>query len=99
MQRLQQARVTLLNQAVLLKGINDSVSTLKNLSETLFANRVLPYYLFVLDPVVGSAHFNVDDEQAVALVKALQNQLPGYLVPKLAREIPGRPSKTLLSLS
>ncbi len=99
MQRLQQVRVTLLNQAVLLKGINDSVSTLKNLSETLFANRVLPYYLFVLDPVVGSAHFDVDDEQAVALVKALQNQLPGYLVPKLAREIPGRPSKTLLSLS
>lgn len=99
MRRLQQTNVTLLNQSVLLKGINDSVSTLKNLSEALFANRVLPYYLFVLDPVVGSAHFAVDDEKAIALVKALQSQLSGYLVPKLAREIPGRPSKTLLSLN
>ncbi len=97
--RLQDTGVTLLNQAVLLKGINDSVKTLKNLSETLFESRVLPYYLFVLDPVTGSAHFDIKDEQAIQLVQALQSQLPGYLVPRLAREIPGRPSKTLLTLN
>ena len=60
---------------------------------------MLPYYLFVLDPVHGAAHFDISDSDATALIKELQAELPGYLVPKLAREIPGRPSKTLLSLS
>ncbi len=94
--RLNQAGVTLLNQAVLLKGINDSVATLKALSERLFEADVLPYYLFVLDPVDGAAHFDIPDADAQKLIGQLQSQLPGYLVPKLAREIPGRPSKTVL---
>ncbi|WP_255611599.1 EF-P beta-lysylation protein EpmB [Marinobacterium arenosum] len=96
LQPLRQARVPVLNQAVLLKGVNDSVEALKTLSETLFDAGVLPYYLFVLDPVAGSAHFDVSDDQARKLFDQLQRQLPGYLVPKLAREIPGEPSKTLL---
>lgn len=95
---MQQARITVLNQAVLLKGINDEVAILRQLSEQLFAAGVLPYYLFVLDPVAGSAHFDISDEDAQALIRELQSQLPGYLLPRLAREVPGKPSKTLLSL-
>ncbi|WP_432697607.1 EF-P beta-lysylation protein EpmB [Marinobacterium sp. YM272] len=95
--RLIDAGVTVLNQAVLLREINDSVDTLRILSETLFESGVLPYYLFVLDPVAGAAHFDIDDETAKRLVAELQAQLPGYLVPRLAREVPGEPSKTLLA--
>jgi len=94
--QLRQANVTLLNQAVLLRGINDSVESLKALSEGLFNWGVLPYYLFVLDPVEGAAHFDIPDEEAQQLVGKLQATLPGYLVPKLAREIPDRPAKTVL---
>ncbi|MFC6670065.1 EF-P beta-lysylation protein EpmB [Marinobacterium aestuariivivens] len=97
--RLRQAGVTLLNQAVLLRGVNDSVAAQKNLSERLFSAGILPYYLFVLDAVAGAAHFDVSDDEARALVLELQSELPGFLVPRLAREIPGRPSKTLLILS
>lgn len=97
--KLQHSNVTVLNQSVLLKGINDSVNCLKQLSEKLFDCKVLPYYLFVLDPVHGSAHFDISDNDAIDLVRLLQTELPGYLVPKLAREIPGRPSKTLLSFN
>lgn len=93
---LRSAGVTVLNQAVLLRGINDSVDAQRTLSETLFGCGVLPYYLFVLDPVAGAAHFDVPDAEAQQLVGELQTCLPGYLVPRLAREIPGRPSKTLL---
>ncbi len=93
---LRQAGVTLLNQAVLLKGVNDSLSVQKTLSESLFSEGILPYYLFVLDAVAGAAHFDVSDERARRLVGRLQAELPGYLVPRLAREIPGKPSKTLL---
>jgi EF-P beta-lysylation protein EpmB len=94
--RLRQAGITLLNQTVLLRYINDNKSVQKMLSERLFSCGVLPYYLFVLDPVAGAAHFDIDDQQARRLVGELQSELPGYLVPRLAREIPGRPSKTLL---
>lgn len=93
---LKSAQVTVLNQAVLLKGVNDSVDTLQELSETLFHYGVLPYYLFTLDPVQGAAHFNISDTEALALFEKLQNILPGYLLPRLAREIPGKGSKTLL---
>ena len=93
---LKQAGSTVLNQAVLLRGINDSVEQLKALSETLFQAGILPYYLFTFDPVKGAAHFDVPDSEAKQLIQQLQAQLPGYLVPKLAREIPGQPSKTLL---
>lgn len=94
--RLRQASVTVLNQSVLLRGINDSSHILKALSEKLFDIGVLPYYLFTFDPVKGAAHFDLPDKEAKQLVRQLQEQLPGYLVPKLAREIPGRGAKTLL---
>jgi EF-P beta-lysylation protein EpmB len=95
--RLKRAGVTMLNQSVLLRGVNDSVDALQALSERLFAAGVLPYYLFVLDAVAGAAHFDVSDNEAKALMQALQAELPGFLLPRLAREIPGRPSKTLLA--
>lgn len=96
MTRLQHAGVTLLNQSVLLRGINDSVDTLVNLSEQLFATGVLPYYLHQLDKVQGAAHFEVDDTTARQLVNGASALLPGYLVPRLVQEIPGKPGKTPL---
>ena len=86
----------LLNQAVLLRGVNDSVQALQDLSERSFAAGVLPYYLHQLDRVEGVAHFEVDDEQARTLVAGLTARLSGYLVPKLVRELPGDPSKRAL---
>ena len=91
---LHAAGVTLLNQAVLLRGVNDSVQTQVDLSESLFAQRVLPYYLHVLDRVAGAAHFEVPDLEAVHLLDAVRQRLPGFLVPKLVREIAGEPAKT-----
>jgi EF-P beta-lysylation protein EpmB len=91
---LQQAGVTLLNQAVLLKGINDDLETQRILSEKLFDISVLPYYLHLLDPVSGAAHFNVSIHKAEQLYQQLQAHLPGYLVPKLVKEVAGQPSKT-----
>ncbi|MFB9886505.1 EF-P beta-lysylation protein EpmB [Balneatrix alpica] len=97
--KLRQAGVHLLNQAVLLKGINDQLSTQVALAEALFAADILPYYLFVLDNVAGAAHFAISDSQAEQLHLQLQQKLPGFLVAKLAREVPGRPHKTLLPSS
>ncbi|OFE13999.1 EF-P beta-lysylation protein EpmB [Pseudohongiella acticola] len=94
MQRLRAAGVTLLNQSVLLKGINDSVQDLADLSEALFAAGVLPYYLHALDKVQGVAHFDVNEDKAMNLIMELKQRLPGYLVPRLVREIPGESSKT-----
>ena len=88
--------VTLLNQSVLLAGVNDSLETLEALSRRLYAAGVLPYYLHVLDPVDGTAHFAVDDARARALVAELTDRLPGYLVPTLVREIAGKRAKTRL---
>ncbi|GGX95079.1 EF-P beta-lysylation protein EpmB [Litchfieldella qijiaojingensis] len=95
-QRLREIGVTLLNQSVLLRGVNDSVETLTELSERLFEAGVLPYYLHVLDPVAGAAHFDVPDAEARDLVKSLRTRLPGFLMPTLVREIPGEASKTPL---
>ena len=78
--------VTLLNQSVLLKGVNDSVSTLSKLSMGLFELGILPYYLHLLDKVSGAEHFLVSDEDARRLHRALQKQLSGYLVPRLVRD-------------
>lgn len=97
-QQLKRANVTLLNQAVLLKQVNDNVGTLSQLSEKLFDTGVLPYYLFLLDKVAGAAHFDIAEQEAVDIYRALQKELPGYLVPKLAREIGGRASKTLINI-
>jgi len=96
--KLKAANVTVLNQAVLLKGINDTVAGQKKLHTASFAAGALPYYLFVLDPVQGAAHFDISDSQAQQLVAELQRELPGYLLPRLAREIPGKPHKTLLAI-
>ncbi|MFG6666813.1 EF-P beta-lysylation protein EpmB [Halomonas sp. HNIBRBA4712] len=94
--RLKKAGVTLLNQSVLLRGVNDDVATLATLSERLFEAGLLPYYLHVLDPVQGAAHFDVPDDEARALVSELRAHLPGFLMPRLVREIPGEASKTPL---
>ena len=93
---LRDAGASLLNQAVLLRGVNDDADVLAGLSERAFAAGVLPYYLHQLDRVAGAAHFEVADEHALALVDALRRRLPGYLVPRLVREIAGEPSKTPL---
>ena len=92
-QRLRDAGATLLNQSVLLRGVNDDADMLAALSERLFAAGILPYYLHQLDRVQGAAHFEVDDARALALVDAMRQRLPGYLVPKLVREVGGEPSK------
>lgn len=96
--RLRTAGVQLLNQSVLLAGVNDATDTLAALSESLFDAGVLPYYLHMLDRVQGAAHFEVEETRARALLQALQARLPGYLVPKLVREIPGAASKTPIPL-
>lgn len=93
---LSGAGATLLNQSVLLAGINDSAAALIELSERLFAMHVLPYYLHVLDRVQGAAHFDVAEERASELHAQLLGRLPGYLVPKLVREVAGAASKTPL---
>ena len=98
MKKLRMAGVTLLNQSVLLRGVNDNANTLADLSNALFDAGVMPYYLHVLDKVQGAAHFMVSDEEARAIVRELLTLVSGYLVPKLAREIGGEPSKTPLDL-
>lgn len=96
LQTYRQAGFHLLNQSVLLKGINDDSETLITLSHTLFAQGVLPYYLHQLDRVEGAAHFEVPYQEALALRQTLLEKLPGYLVPKLVKENAGEPHKTPL---
>ena len=93
MARLRAAGATLLNQAVLLRGVNDSIEALQALSERSFAAGVLPYYLYQVDRVEGVAHFEVADDTAKDLHAQLTARLSGYLVPKLVREISGDSSK------
>jgi L-lysine 2,3-aminomutase len=85
--------VTLLNQSVLLAGVNDDEETLAELSTRLFEAGVLPYYLHLLDRVAGTGHFDTADDQAASLHAALLARLPGYLVPRLVREVAGAASK------
>lgn len=92
--RLRTAGATLLNQSVLLAGVNDDAETLKRLSVALMDAGVLPYYLHLPDRVRGTAHFDVAESRAKDLVAELTKQLSGYLVPRLVREIPGAASKT-----
>jgi EF-P beta-lysylation protein EpmB len=94
--RLRESGVSLLNQSVLLRGVNDDVQALAELSVRLFAAGVLPYYLHQLDRVAGAAHFAVGDERARELVEQLQGRISGYLVPRLVRETPGAASKSPL---
>lgn len=90
--------VWLLNQSVILKGVNDNAETLKQLSETLFDYQIQPYYLFTLDKARGTAHFDLPIEKVKTIYRELMGLLPGFLVPKLAEEIPDRPSKSQVSL-
>ncbi len=99
MAMLRNAGVTLLNQSVLLRGVNDNADILASLSNRLFDAGILPYYLFALDKVTGAAHFMVDDDEARRIVSALFTKVSGYLAPRLTREISGRPSKTPLDFT
>jgi KamA family protein len=94
MQRLRTCGITLLNQSVLLRGVNDRAESLAALSEHLFAAGVLPYYLHQLDPVQGAAHFAVPDTTAKTIIAQLLEMVPGYLCPTLVREEAGHKSKT-----
>jgi EF-P beta-lysylation protein EpmB len=95
-QRLKSVGVTLLNQSVLLQGVNDNATALCDLSERLFEISVLPYYLHFLDKANGTGHFQVCETEALALLTAVQNRLSGYLVPKLVIERAGELSKQIL---
>ncbi|MFT4045229.1 MAG: EF-P beta-lysylation protein EpmB [Solimonas sp.] len=97
LQPLRERGIALLNQAVLLAGVNNDADTLTALSGRLFECGVLPYYLHLLDRVQGAAHFDVAEEHAQRLMRMLSSRLPGYLLPKLVREIAGAPSKTWLA--
>ena len=98
MANLRRVGVTLLNQSVLLRGVNDNAQALANLSNALFDAGVMPYYLHVLDKVQGAAHFLISDDEAREIVRELLTLVSGYMVPKLAREIGGERSKTPLDL-
>ncbi len=94
---LRGAGATVLNQSVLLAGVNDDVEALAALSEALLAAGILPYYLHLLDPVAGAAHFDVPQDRALELIRELRERLPGFLVPRLVREVAGAPSKVPVS--
>lgn len=96
---LRAARIPLFNQSVLLKDINDNAKTLIALSETMFDVGITPYYLHLFDPVQGAAHFDVKEKVAVAIVNEMLAALPGFLMPKLVREIAGKANKTPINLT
>lgn len=93
---LKKAGAILLHQAVLLRGVNDEYMVLKQLCESLAFNGILPYYLYFLDKVEGAHHFAVDEAKGIQMVQKLREELPGYAVPRLAKEIPGKPHKTII---
>ncbi len=96
--RLRETGIHLLNQTVLLRGVNDSVEALADLSLRLFEVGVLPYYLHLLDRVAGAAHFDLPEAEARRLAAGLAARLPGYLVPRLVREVPGAAAKVPLPI-
>ena len=95
--RLQENRIRVFNQSVLLKGVNDCAETLVALSERLYDCRVNPYYLHLLDPVKGAAHFDVCESRAIQIYAEMQAALPGFLLPRLVREVPGKAAKTIIA--
>ncbi len=97
LKKLLSAGVTLLNQSVLLRGINDDAETLIGLSKRLLECQVMPYYLHKNDPVIGTSHFEVSVERGRELIQAMRSKLPGYAVPRLVQEIAGEPNKTILA--
>lgn len=96
--QLVAAGVTVLNQSVLLKNINDNATDLEHLSERLFEANILPYYLHMFDRVQGAVHFDVKRDEARAIMAELIKRLPGFLVPKLVQEFAGQPGKTPIDL-
>ena len=94
-ERLRSAQIDVFNQSVLLKDVNDSVQVLSKLMHRVFEIGVVPYYLHLFDPVAGAHHFDLPETTAIALWKELQSQLPGYLVPRLVREVPHQPAKII----
>ena len=98
LKQLRDAGVTLLNQSVILQGVNDNADVLVALSERLFECHVLPYYLHAFDHVAGAHHFAVSDHRARDIVRELLARLPGFLVPRLVREVPDKPGKTPIDL-
>jgi EF-P beta-lysylation protein EpmB len=95
--KLADGGIVLLNQAVLLAGVNDSVESQAELCERLVDLRVMPYYLHQLDRVAGAAHFEVTVETGLRIIDALRERLPGYAVPRYVREVAGNPSKTIIA--
>lgn len=95
--RLRGLGVPLLNQSVLLRGVNDTPDALAALSEALFKAGVMPYYLHMLDRVRGAAHYEVPETEVRRLMRTLAARLPGYLLPRLVREDAGAASKTFLA--
>jgi EF-P beta-lysylation protein EpmB len=96
---LRAARIPLFNQSVLLKDINDDVEVLCQLSEALFDNGIMPYYLHLFDKVQGVAHFDIEEQRAQTIVKEMMAKLPGFLMPKVVREIAGEANKTPFNLA
>ncbi len=94
---LHRSGIQLFNQSVLLRGVNDVASVLEELSQRLFDNHVLPYYLHLPDRVVGTHHFDVSEATGKSLIAALAARLPGYLVPRLVREVAGLPAKQVVA--
>jgi L-lysine 2,3-aminomutase len=96
LRNLVRSGLTVLNQAVLLKGVNDTVASLVDLSESLINLGAIPYYLHQLDRVAGTAHFEVPTERGIELVKEMRKRLPGYAVPRYVSEIPNQPHKVVI---
>lgn len=96
--RLVDAGIPVLNQAVLLRGVNDDPETMARLSERLVELRVLPYYLHQLDPVQGAAHFHVRESRGLEILAELRRRLPGYAVPRYVKEVPGAERKVEVRL-
>ncbi len=96
LKEIQSLSIPILLQTVLLKGVNDDLSTLKKLFLNLSANGILPYYLHRLDPVIGTSHFHLPKERGIFLIDELRKCLPGYAVPRFVQEIPHAPYKTVL---
>lgn len=97
LKKIQKLGIPVLNQWVLLKGVNDTIEVLQELCEKLTDHGILPYYLHQLDRVEGAAHFEVSQEEGRALIHELNTRLSGYGVPKYVQEIAGEPSKTPIS--
>ncbi|MEM8946793.1 MAG: EF-P beta-lysylation protein EpmB [Planctomycetota bacterium] len=95
--RMRQRGITLLNQAVLLRGVNDSIDAQVSLSERLIEVGVMPYYLHQLDRVRGAAHFEVPIDEGIRIVELMRERLPGYAVPRLVQDVVGEPNKVVLA--